>query len=289
MASYSSYHNANFQSFVRQVYHPAVKGENDEIRSKAQLSWNHEARRRAKSATVYAGDFGRKQLDETSQPRMRPSSPTRMNKPHPLEGFLVTRIHNLPGYYYNCEKRTLSAETGLREMPPIKSKGIQTRTLNRRQPTKDPGKYFIALCPHHMGVENVKEKKVQIFWDSSSNLAAQAWLKLASDKDCNAVEKMMSFAAENKDTNEDKTDRRNHVYQAFTQIVKPEFITSAHQWLRVAGAEETAAVERLLRTLSTSPRLQTLKDEPGPSHSYGQGKAIHKPEYLIHPDWRMKH
>ncbi|MEE6461369.1 hypothetical protein FKM82_001274 [Ascaphus truei] len=186
MASYSSYHNANFQSFVRQVYHPAVKGENDEIRSKAQLSWNHEARRRAKSATVYAGDFGRKQLDETSQPRMRPSSPTRMNKPHPLEGFLVTRIHNLPGYYYNCEKRTLSAETG---------------------------KYFIALCPHHMGVENVKEKKVQIFWDSSSNLAAQAWLKLASDKDCNAVEKMMSFAAENKDTNEDKTDRRNHVYQ----------------------------------------------------------------------------
>ncbi|MEE6461370.1 hypothetical protein FKM82_001274 [Ascaphus truei] len=148
-------------------------------------------------------------------------------------GFLVTRIHNLPGYYYNCEKRTLSAETGLREMPPIKSKGIQTRTLNRRQPTKDPGKYFIALCPHHMGVENVKEKKVQIFWDSSSNLAAQAWLKLASDKDCNAVEKMMSFAAENKDTNEDKTDRRNHVYQvkrSCSQLHRVPHVAHVLQW-----------------------------------------------------------
>ncbi|KAM4710337.1 uncharacterized protein O3C94_000302 [Discoglossus pictus] len=252
MASYSVYHNANSQSFVRHVYHPPItNSEYDEIKSKTQKQWSHEARRKAKSATVYEGEFTEKKLDETAQPKMRPNSPTRMNKPHPPQIFLVTTLHNIPGRY-NCEKLKGSAE---------------------------PGEKTQASYTHKK--ERGKNDKVQAFCDPSSNLAAEAWMKLASDKDSKAVEKMLNYI---QDKSKETNDRRSYVYQAFNGTVKPEYIISAHRWLKKAGAEETAAVERLLRTLSTAPQLEALKETPGMPQVYKRAR-----EYIIHTDWRSEH
>ncbi|XP_075045610.1 uncharacterized protein LOC142105399 [Mixophyes fleayi] len=250
MASYSVYHNANFQSFVRQDYKPTpVKAKYDEIRCKAQLQHTQEIGEKAKSPTVYAGEYRIKELDESVQSIMRPSSPTRRNKPHPPEIFLVTTLHNQPGYY-NC-KKIISSEKKV-DMQPKRTQSGQ-------------------------------HSQVHIFRDTYSNMAAQAWLGLASDKDCEAVRNMIKFVSEKQDKKVDTYETKNKLYRAITQNVKPEFITSAQHWLMKAGTVETKAVERLLQTLSTAPQTSVVKS--GSSPVYRQ----HRAEYVIHPDWKTEH
>ncbi|KAM8939470.1 uncharacterized protein RCH25_053124 [Pelodytes ibericus] len=251
MASYSMYPNANFQSFVRPNYNiPVVKRKYDYIRSKAQVHQSFEASRRSAGATVYASEYGQKQMDETSKARMRPTSPTRMNKPHPPEIFLVTQLHNQPGYY-NCEKGPGERLTTSRRLP--------------------------------KGGCDGKQNMVKVFHNSSKNLAAQAWMKLASDKDCDAVEKMIACIADTRKESEDVTSSNSRILQMLTENVKPELISSAHRWLSKAGSEETAAVERLLRTLSSDPQIPTLIDQTGSSCA----RRAHRSQYVIHPEWRI--
>ncbi|XP_063776670.1 uncharacterized protein LOC134921521 isoform X2 [Pseudophryne corroboree] len=225
-----------------------VKAKYDEIRCKAQLQHSQEIQRKARSATVYAGEYRTKQLDESFQSTMRPSSPTRMNKPHPPEIFLITTLHNLPGYY-NCNIY----------------------------------KNFAASHQQSKGTHSEQHNQVHIFRDANSNIAAQAWLSLASDKDREAVKNMIRFVSEKPAKKVNMYRKKNTLYQAFTHHVKPEFIASAQQWLMGAGTVETAAVERLLQTLSTAPQTPTLKS--GPSPTCGQ----HRAEYVIHPEWKTEH
>ncbi|XP_053315073.1 uncharacterized protein LOC128483028 [Spea bombifrons] len=251
MASYSRYHNANFQSFVRQDYlFPEPKSRYDHIKSEVQLNRNYGDHRKSMSATVYSGEYGPKHMDHTSKPKMRPTSPTRMNKPHPPEVFLVTTLHNIPGYY-NCENGTSS----------------------------EKGKGNCSSARQSKGVLGGNKNTVQIFRNSSISLAAEAWMKLASGKDCEAVEKMMAFIAENRSKSEDVNVKKSHVFQMLCQCVKPDFTVPAYHWIKKAGTDETAAVLRLLWTLSTDPQTATPKAETGhPRRS----------EYVIHPEWRIQ-
>ncbi|KAG9480077.1 hypothetical protein GDO78_011867 [Eleutherodactylus coqui] len=260
MARYSLYHNANFQSFVRVDYQlKSAKEKYDEIRVEAQLQHIHEARTKEKSATVYHGEYRRKALDENCQSLMRPSSPTRMNKPHPPEVFLVTTLHNIPGHYNS--KKKISAE----------GKGkVKTRAASSTSRPKI-GQY-------------ADKSQIHIFKDADSNMAAQAWLKLANDKDYSAVMKMIKFVSDNPATKED-TNAENTRYQVLKQYTKPEYVPSAQQWLLNARPEEIKAVARLLRTLSTGPRTGDLEK------TYGIDSPVYRPqrkEYLIHPDWRAQ-
>ncbi|XP_072261987.1 uncharacterized protein [Pyxicephalus adspersus] len=252
MAKYSIYQNANFQSFVRHDYPRPSPGqtEYEEIRHRARLQQTQQAMRRARSATVYDGEFRSKDLDGNSMPVMRPSSPTRINKPHPPEIFLVTTLHNLPGYYY-CTKEKGKIHT-------------DTATVHKDQRRR-------------LHDDN---NLVHIFRDTDSNTAAEAWLKLASDKDCDAVKKMIKFVSSKKEANMNIEKRRNN--QRLLEKVKPEFISSAQQWLLKAGPQETTAVEKLLNTLSVPYKTQTSED---------MKKSFCRPyrtDYFIHPDWRSE-
>ncbi|XP_077333112.1 uncharacterized protein LOC143975044 [Lithobates pipiens] len=257
MASYSVYHNANFQSFVRHNYRQGtpVQTEYEEIRHRAQLQHSQQAIRKARSATVYAGEYRSKDLDENCQPVMRPSSPTRMNKPHPPEVFLVTTLHNLPGYY-NCKKGSSSKEKG----------NATVKKDLRRTLYED-------------------NKQVHIFRDTDSNAAAQAWLKLASDRDCDAIMKMIKFVSSKQEESMNTEKGRNTLYQRLSEKVKPEFKSLAQQWLLKAGPQESSAVEKLLSTLSMVHQSQTSEDKT-------TSLPVCKPyraEYFIHPDWRSEH
>ncbi|KAM4050252.1 uncharacterized protein ACNLHF_014829 isoform 2-T2 [Anomaloglossus baeobatrachus] len=212
MARYSLYNNANFQSFVSLNYQlrPA-KQKYDEIRVDAQLQHIHDTRKKEKSATVYAGEYRRKELDENFQSSMRPSSPTRMNKPHPPEVFVFTTLHNIPGHY-NC-KKTISSE----------EKGKEQASIFPIRPRK---------------VQREDKIQVQIFNDVNSNMAAQAWLKLANDEDNSAVMHMIKFVNDKQAMKEDKSAKKNLLYQAIKQYMKPEYVPSAQQWLLQAQPED---------------------------------------------------
>ncbi|CAN2388803.1 hypothetical protein PRIEUP_LOCUS16749 [Pristimantis euphronides] len=260
MARYSLYHNANFQSFVRVDYpRKPAKEKYHGIRVEAQLQHIHEARRKEKSATVYAGEYRRKELDENCQSLMRPSSPTRMNKPHPPEVFLVTTLHNIPGHY-NCKKNISSEEKG---------KERKNSSSHRRTKTAQYG----------------DKHQVHIFNDANSNMAAQAWLKLAQDEDYSAVMKMIKFVNGKQALKENTSVEKNTLYQVLKQCMKPEYIPSAQQWILNARPEETRAVERLFSTLSSGPQTADLKKTSG---TYSPVYRSQKKEYLIHPDWRAQ-
>ncbi|XP_069832974.1 uncharacterized protein [Dendropsophus ebraccatus] len=264
MARYSLYHNANFQSFVRPDYHfKSDKQRYDEIRVEAQLKHIQEARRKEKSATVYAGEYRRKELDDSCQSSPRPSSPTRMNRPHPPEVFLVTTLHNIPGHY-NC-KRTRSSEGRGKESTKVSS----SPNRSKKVPSGD-------------------ENQVHIFTDANSNIAAQAWLKLANGDDYSAVMKMIKFVSDNQtmEEEEDRNATRNTLTQAIKQCMRPVYLPAVHRWLQNADPEETKAVERLLRTLATGPRTGDRRENSATTSS-----PVYRPqrkEYVIHPDWRAQ-
>ncbi|KAM3936544.1 uncharacterized protein RB166_005794 [Leptodactylus fuscus] len=259
MERYSLYHNANFQSFVRLDYHlKPSKAKYDDIRLEAQLQHIHEARRKAKSATVYDGEYRRKELDESCQPLMRPSSPTRLNKPHPLEVFLFTTLHNIPGHY-NCQKNNSSEERG-------------------------KGKSDVSTPSRPKQVQYGDKSQVHIFNEVNANMATQAWLKLANDEDYSAVMKMMKFVSDKQAMKEDTSAMKNRPHQVLKQYMKPEYIPSAQLWLLNARPEEAKAVERLLKTLSTGAHTQELKETSG---TYSPVYRPQRREYVIHPDWRQ--
>ncbi|XP_078268536.1 uncharacterized protein LOC144600610 isoform X2 [Rhinoraja longicauda] len=77
----------------------------EKIKHKASAVWREEHENGLKSVTTYSAEYKKKQLDEPTQNLVRPHSPTRLNKPHPSELFLVTRLHKIPRHY-NTAKST---------------------------------------------------------------------------------------------------------------------------------------------------------------------------------------
>ncbi|XP_073498597.1 uncharacterized protein [Phyllobates terribilis] len=279
MARYSLYHNANFQSFVRINYQPRpAKEKHAEIRAEAQLEHIRDARKKEKSATVYAGEYRRKELDESCQSSMRPSSPTRINKPHPPEVFLFTTLHNIPGHY-NCKKNVSSEEKGKEQtsISPIRPKKLQRG--DKIQVRWDRSSHLNVTL-----LLFLTSKKVQIFNDVNSNMAAQSWLKLANLEDYSAVMNMIKFVNDKQAMKEDPRAKKNLPNQALEQYMKLEYVPSAQRWLLNARPEEGKAFERLLRTLSTGPPT-ALKENSG---TYPPVYRPQRKEYLIHPDWRAQ-
>ncbi|XP_034627219.1 methylmalonic aciduria type A protein, mitochondrial isoform X2 [Trachemys scripta elegans] len=58
----------------------------EEIQRHAREAWRREAQREANCATTYSAGYGKKELAEPA--RTKPSSPTRINRPHPPEHYI---------------------------------------------------------------------------------------------------------------------------------------------------------------------------------------------------------
>ncbi|GCB80259.1 hypothetical protein scyTo_0018912, partial [Scyliorhinus torazame] len=74
---------------------------------------------------------------------------------------------------------------------------------------------------------------------------------------------------------------------ALSRYVKPQYVTPISHWLLKAGREESMAVERLLRTLSSNPGYVQIK---GPCFQLTKSACAGTPkpyvyDYQIHPEW----
>ncbi|XP_065453851.1 uncharacterized protein C4orf51 homolog [Chrysemys picta bellii] len=140
----------------------------EEIQRHAGEAWRREAQREANCATTYSAGYGKKELAEPA--RTKPSSPTRINRPHPPEVFMVNQLHYIPGYY-NSDKQTAAADKGkCHEYP-----GYREDSKYVRQQVVYQNMYCGA---------------------SKSHQAAQNWIKHASENEGRNIEKMKNFAVE---------------------------------------------------------------------------------------------
>eukprot|EP00062_Callorhinchus_milii_P013899 gi/632962600/ref/XP_007897408.1/ PREDICTED: uncharacterized protein LOC103182270 [Callorhinchus milii] len=262
------------QSF-EMPFRPLDPEEFDRIRHRARTAWIGEHRRRLKSATTYSAEYRGKCLDETTHHRVRPNSPTRLNRPHPSKIFLVTHLHSIPGYYNAPKPPTTSVGRGKHEEMFChvdgwyKSDARPWTTMNRT-------------------IGTTKAALQSLFGDSTTAQAAEAWMKLASEKDRRAVKGMIEGAmATPRSLMGKETPRESYISQALSRSVKPEYVTSVNHWLIKAGEEEIVAVERLLKTLSTDPRIvygpRLRMSSSDPIWELNLKPRAH--DYQIHPEW----
>ncbi|XP_039396921.1 uncharacterized protein C4orf51 homolog [Mauremys reevesii] len=183
----------------------------EEIQRHAGEAWRREAQREANCATTYSAGYGKKELAESARCRTKPSSPTRINRPHPPEVFMVNKLHYIPGHY-NSDKQTAADDKG--------------------------------KCYEHPGYrEDSKYVRQRVVYQnmysgaSKSHQAAQNWIKHASENEGRNIEKTKNFAAESQ-----KMQTIPHKATS-QQSNKPEFVVSMNHWLKKAGKEETAEVE----------------------------------------------
>ncbi|XP_073197387.1 uncharacterized protein C4orf51 homolog [Lepidochelys kempii] len=182
-----------------------------EIQRHAGEAWRQEAQREANCATTYSAGYGKKELADPTRWSTKPSSPTRINRPHPPEVFMVNQLHYIPGYY-NSDKQTASDDKGkCYEYPGYRddSKYLGQRVVYQNM-------YCGASKPHQ---------------------AAQNRIKNASENGGRTIKNMKNFAVESQ-----KMQTTPHK-ATFQQSNKPEFVVSMNHWLKKAGKEETAEVE----------------------------------------------
>ncbi|XP_067407693.1 uncharacterized protein C4orf51 homolog [Emydura macquarii macquarii] len=142
----------------------------EEIQRHAGEAWRREAEREANCATTYSAGYGKKELSELTRWSAKPSSPTRINRPHPPEVFMVNQLHYIPGCY-NSDKPTAAADKDkCCEFPGYRedSKYVRQRVVHQNM-------YCGASKPHQ---------------------AAQNWIKHDNENGGRTIEKMKNFAAE---------------------------------------------------------------------------------------------
>ncbi|OCT97033.1 hypothetical protein XELAEV_18009253mg [Xenopus laevis] len=194
MANYFVYHHANFQQFVRQDYRPLiVKNDYEEIINQARSEWSQEVNKKLTNATVYAGEYGQKQLDGTTHSKMRPSSPTRKNNPHPPTDLYDNQA---PQPATITEKRTL-AKSGNSSLY-LQHKDLLNSKKNKLTFIKTIQNPFHRKQCHSPAVSCLDP----LF----------RWFFLLNP-DCAAVQKMMDFVTENHEKYKEIPDKRRLLCQ----------------------------------------------------------------------------
>ncbi|XP_006114748.1 uncharacterized protein C4orf51 homolog [Pelodiscus sinensis] len=198
----------------------------EEIQRHAGEAWKREAQRQANCATTYSASYGKKELPEPASWRAKPSSPTRINRPHPPEVFMVNKLHYIPGCY-DSDKQTAAADKGkCYEYPGYRedSKYVRQRIVYQNM---------------HCG-------------PSKAHQAAQNWIKDASENGGRTIEKMKNVAAESQKMQTVPHKTHTHTCSVtYQESNKPEFVVSMNHWLKKAGREETAEVEKARQSFLT--------------------------------------
>jgi len=86
-------------NYLRKLTVPLKRDEFLQIKKNAKKTFKSEYDRQQSSATCYGGTYNLKRVDEPTSARIRPSSPSRKNRPHPPRVFMVNRLRNIDGYY----------------------------------------------------------------------------------------------------------------------------------------------------------------------------------------------
>lgn len=136
------------------------------IKSQARDQWLGLDR----AATTYDFQFKYRNLDQPTQ--SRPTSPTRKNKPHPPLVFLTNRLHYVPGYH--------NADTTINRPVYQVDASVPYEEQAQRWALRD--KYIGK--PSAKAINQYTDKYgYREYFDPVEAQAAEAWTKLADDKD----------------------------------------------------------------------------------------------------------
>lgn len=244
----------------------------DAIRSNARSLWSYPE----DNETSYDNHFKERPADELQE--LRPSSPTRRNRPHPPPVFLTNRLHYVPGYH-NADatvgKGVYQVDASVPPEQQEERRAARRKYLAQRDPAlvnnyKDP-----------FGLRQVL--------DGRSAQGAEAWLKLADEADRGNV---MHVVQKDKEVLQE-LERSGKSARGGGQNA----VASAHRWMRYAGAAEADAVGRIANSLETDPDNIPYHAPPDQTFSAMRARDIaatanvrrlprlSRGDYSIHPDW----
>ncbi|KAK7495285.1 hypothetical protein BaRGS_00013467 [Batillaria attramentaria] len=247
----------------------------ESIRNNARRLWSYPDR----NETSYDNHFAERPADELMQ--LRPTSPTRRNKPHPPMVFLTTRLHYIPGYN-NADttvgKEAYQVDASVPVDQQAERKAVRRKYLGRQDPA------MVNTYKDPFGLRQTL--------DGRSAQAAEAWMKLADDADRDNVLHVIQ-------REKDKARTRDVESLPRAKTAYP----STYRWMRYAGAKESDSVGRIVNTLNSDPD-GTCYIQPNPYHarpvqsvtsmrmrdiaSTRNVRYQSKPsrgDFLIHPDW----
>nr|XP_039252768.1 uncharacterized protein LOC120330021 [Styela clava] len=283
---------------LKEMLRPLDPKECKKIRDTARKDWRDEIERSDHSVTTYSGLHAEKLLDQPTRQLVRPSSPTRLNKPHPPGVFLVTRLKNIQG----CFKPEAAATPRYGENG---QDNLERYIQENRQ------KIAIAMGHHPRPVRpqtadaiatNKAREKITTIMGQVPGQATEAWIKLSNDKDRREILHVIDEAAQKTKQNDFSREqekrrrlRRRQQIVSLRQIAgkqekETERIYSSNRWLKPAGREENDAVTRLIEAFRSAPKRQIPMKGPhfhitDYSTMFASPSKPPRYDFQIHPEW----
>nr|XP_002128279.1 uncharacterized protein LOC100176287 isoform X1 [Ciona intestinalis] len=278
---------------LRQMLRPFELAKINKIRQDAKESWKCELDREKSSVTSYNGSHSLKLLDEPTQTRLRPSSPRRQNNPHPQNVFLVTRLKKVKGCF-DVDEATVR-----------KCRGDEKTRLNEFVSSHESEiRRAMGKLPNRPNTSVVTEKEMSAVIGQVPARAAEAWIKLSSDKDKQAISKRfretesrIKFELDASEAKFAKSTKGTTCRKSYPSLRRPQQqnireIYSSTRWIKKAGNQESKSVQKLIECLRKSPPRSLPKE--GPHFHITDYSPMFAPvprepyyDFQIHPEWHQ--
>lgn len=249
------------------------------IKSQARDQWLGLDR----AATTYDFQFKYRNLDQPTQ--SRPTSPTRKNKPHPPLVFLTNRLHYVPGYH--------NADTTINRPVYQVDASVPYEEQAQRWALRD--KYIGK--PSAKAINQYTDKYgYREYFDPVEAQAAEAWTKLADDKDLYQLPNVL-------DEQKGKHITEPNVEHGIPlqELQRPKTaMASTYRWMKYAGASENMELHRALEAIRNRGQMPNMmrysRNGIGSTEmrrrddieAVQRTRYVAKPsrgDFLMHPDW----
>lgn len=249
------------------------------IKSQARDQWLGIDR----AATTYDFQFKYRNLDQPTQ--SRPTSPTRKNKPHPPLVFLTNRLHYVPGYH--------NADTTINRPVYQVDASVPYEEQAQRWALRD--KYIGK--PSAKAINQYTDKYgYREYFDPVEAQAAEAWTKLADDKDLYQLPNVLD---EQKGKHITEPNVEHGIPLQEPQRPKTA-MASTYRWMKYAGASENMELHRALEAIRNRGQMPNMmrysRNGIGSTEmrrrddieAVQRTRYVAKPsrgDFLMHPDW----
>lgn len=236
-----------------------------------------------RAATTYDFQFKYRNLDQPTQ--SRPTSPTRKNKPHPPLVFLTNRLHYVPGYH--------NADTTINRPVYQVDASVPYEEQAQRWALRD--KYIGK--PSAKAINQYTDKYgYREYFDPVEAQAAEAWTKLADDKDLYQLPNVL-------DEQKGKHITEPNVEHGIPlqELQRPKTaMASTYRWMKYAGASENMELHRALEAIRNRGQMPNMmrysRNGIGSTEmrrrddieAVQRTRYVAKPsrgDFLMHPDW----
>eukprot|EP00105_Crassostrea_gigas_P030886 XP_011453364.1 PREDICTED: uncharacterized protein LOC105346492 [Crassostrea gigas] len=249
------------------------------IKSQARDQWLGLDR----AATTYDFQFKYRNLDQPTQ--SRPTSPTRKNKPHPPLVFLTNRLHYVPGYH--------NADTTINRPVYQVDASVPYEEQAQRWALRDKyiGKPSAKAINQYTDRYGYRE-----YFDPVEAQAAEAWTKLADDKDLYQLPNVLD---EQKGKHITEPNVEHGIPLQEPQRPKTA-MASTYRWMKYAGASENMELHRALEAIRNRGQMPNMmrysRNGIGSTEmrrrddieAVQRTRYVAKPsrgDFLMHPDW----